>query len=372
MELANVMNKCGDSYRDSHKMSYDQHKAMNAIQACRTSFLGAHISECNTCHTQEISYNSCRNRHCPKCQSSKSLKWVKGKLERLLPVEWYHVVFTLPHELNELILHNKSDLYSLMFKHCSDTLKTFGNDPKWIGGEIGIISILHTWGQNLEFHPHIHCIVSAGGLSGSEWKKAQKKFLFPVKALSKVWKGKFMEDLKRHKNELVFPEKLTEVQWKNTLKIAYEKDWVVYAKSPFNSPERVMKYLGLYSHRVAISNARILEVKDGIVSFRYRDSKDGKKQKVMHLRAEEFIRRFLLHIIPKGFVRIRSYGILSNGNREKLQKAEEVLGEILEEVKKHIRTCIDELSTRLIQRCRTCKKGLMEFIGVIDDKMKVL
>lgn len=259
-----------------------------------------------------------------------------------------------------------------MLKITSKTLKTFGSDPKWIGGEIGIVSILHTWGQNLEFHPHIHCIVSAGGLSGSEWKKAQKKFLFPVKALSQVWKGKFMEYLKKNQTTLVFPENLTEHQWKNLSKIVYEKDWVVYAKSPFNSPERVMKYLGLYSHRVAISNARILEEKNGIVSFSYRDSKDDKKQKIMKLKVNEFIRRFLLHIVPKRFVRIRSFGILANSCKEKLKRAEKDLKEAVKEIKENVERCINELSSRLVQKCKICKKGEMKFIGVVDEFKHVI
>ncbi len=342
-------------------------KAVSAIKACRTNLLGSHVTRCNQCAKEETSYNSCRNRHCPKCQGSNSLKWVQGKLKHLLPIKWYHIVFTLPHELNFIILHNKKRMYDQMFKLSSETLKTFGRDSKWLGADIGIISVLHTWGQNLEFHPHIQCIVSSGGLSEKKWKEASKSFLFPVKALSKVFRGKFMEMLKKKNVDL--PEAWSMNQWENVKRICYKKSWNVFAKSPLKRPENVMKYLGLYTHKVAINNQRLVSLENGKVKFKYRDSKDAQKQKEMTLSVKEFIRRFLLHIIPKGFVRIRSSGILSNScYKEKLNEARNSLKRAIEKMSKELKHYLNEISEYLINRCPNCKSGVMEFVESAKGK----
>lgn len=328
VEVADIFRRYGPEYRRQNKLTIKQHKVMGAIENCRTAVFGHHIDTCDNCGHSQKEYNSCRDRHCPKCQGISRRKWVEKRVKEVLPVSYYHTIFTLPNLLDRLTSYNKKLIYDLLFSTASATLLTFGRDPKWIGGEIGFFGILHTWGQTLWPHPHIHFIVPGGALTkDNQWKEAPQrgKFLFPVRALSKVFRGKFIEGLKKahrqHKlsfspedNNLTCP--ITFNKWLDKL---VSKNWVVYCKRPFKDAEQVIKYIGRYTHRVAISDQRIIEEKNGTVKFRYKDYKSIKSgsdlSKTMELTASEFLRRFLWHVLPKGFHKIRHYGFLSNGRR---------------------------------------------------------
>lgn len=317
-ELAGVIESVWDKLESGEvKVNTWQLRTLRAIRDCRTSALGGHIDSCSSCGHLQISYNSCRNRHCPKCQGEKREEWISKRSEELLPVKYFHVVFTLPDSINRLAIQSPKAVYDLLFKCAWQTLADFSKDPKWVQGQMGMIGVLHTWGQNLSLHPHLHCIVPGVGIdkNGNLKKlKPNSKILFPVKALSHVFRGKFCYELKKH-----FPQEYTSIS--NAL---YKQNWVVYAKEPFGGPEQVIEYLGRYTHKIAISNQRILSLNKGKVRFGYKDYRDASKNKVMELEAEEFIRRFSLHILPKGFVRIRHYGILSStwkrGKLSELQK----------------------------------------------------
>jgi len=287
--------------------------------------LGAHIDSCDSCGHLNVSYNSCRNRHCPKCQSSASHEWVQKQQESLLDVQYFHVVFTVPDSLNTLFMYNQMSCYNLLFKAASDTLLQLTKDPKHLGATIGFTSVLHTWGQNLSFHPHLHCIVTGGGLNElqNQFIYSKKKFLLPVRILSKVFRGKFLDYLKQtylnHPIDFFFPRSDANPNeyFFPLINQLYSIDWVVYAKPTFKHSSAVIKYLGRYTHRIAISNSRILSMDNGLVSFKYKDYKDDNHQKIMTLSADEFIRRFLMHVLPSGFRKIRHYGILSNCVRKK-------------------------------------------------------
>jgi len=290
-------------------------KVVGAIRKCRTAALGAHVRKCDHCGHLEIAYNSCRNRHCPKCQGAKQEQWVQARIQDLLPVPYHHVVFTLPDEpLHTLMLYNKSVMYDLFFQSAAETLHTFARDAEHLGAEIGFTGVLHTWGQTLCYHPHLHFIVTGGGISpnGQRWVALRygAKFLFPVKAMSQVMRGKFIEKLRRaHKRgELRFEGDVAPLVdrevFERFLDELAKKAFVIYNKRPFGTPEQVIAYIGRYTHRVAISNYRLLDIEDGQVQFGYRDNQDGGKQKTMELRACEFIRRFLLHVLPEGFKKV--------------------------------------------------------------------
>ena len=305
-ELADVFRQYSQSFQQTHRVSACEQKVIRAVSVCRTHDLGGHLDRCDACGFERPAYNSCRNRHCPKCQSLVKARWLERQTSELLPVGYFHLVFTLPHELNRLILANKKIVLSLLFKAVSETLLEFGRGR--LGGTLGIIAVLHTWDQTLKDHFHLHCLVPAGALSfdQSRWIAAQKNFLFPVKALSRVFRGKFLDLLlqaqQRGKIEAANSE----------IKASRQKNWIVYAKKPFASPHTVLDYLGRYTHRVALSNDRILKVENGKVTLSYRDRKDGDRTKTMTLEAQEFIRRFLLHVLPDGFMRIRHFGFLAN------------------------------------------------------------
>ena len=372
VEIADIFNQYGEEYRQNHKLSRTELKVINAIQACRTSKLGGHVDICDDCGHLRISYNSCRNRHCPKCQSLTKERWLEDRKKDLLPIQYFHVVFTVPNILNNLILNNKKEMYSILFKASSETLIELSKDPKYIGAEIGFISILHTWGQNLMEHPHIHTIVTGGGLSldKKEWITSKEGFFIPVKVISAVFKGKFLYYLKksyyRKKIKISNTSSLPNYQeFQRLIDKLYEKDWVAYAKEPFKSAKYVIEYLGRYTHRVAISNNRIIKIEDSKVTFRFRDYKDNNKSKIMSLDALEFIRRFLRHTLPDRFVKIRHYGILSNRNRKtKLKECKKILGvaiESLQDIKK--RETWEELLFKLTgvdpTICPCCSKGKM-------------
>jgi len=296
-ELQDILKAYGGEFRQTHPLSPVQAKAFRDILNCRIAVLGAHIDTCDECGFEKISYNSCRNRHCPKCQAFIKEQWIERQNRYLLNTGYFHVVFTLPDELNLLFLQNQEIAYGLFFKAVSQTLLELCADPKYLGATPGVTTVLHTWGQNLMYHPHIHCIVTGGGLSpDSKWRASRKKFFIPVKVLSRKFRGKFLCYLKQA--GLAFCPSL------------YQKEWVVYCKPPFKKVSKVIEYLGRYTHRVAISNSRILELKDGKVTFSWRDYRDNKK-KAMTVTALEFIRRFMLHILPHGFRKIRHYGLLA-------------------------------------------------------------
>ena len=323
-EIADIFNKYGKKYIEKYSLSYQQLKVISAITSCRTSKLGGHADVCEECGHLRISYNSCRNRHCPKYQGLLKEKWIEDRKKDLLPIQYYHIVFTIPNILNDLVLRNKQEMYSMLFKASSETLKELAADPKYMEANIGFISILHTWGQNLMDHPHIHCIVTGGGLSfkNKEWLSSKKNFFLPVKVISSLFRGKFMHYLKQkyHENKLFFPGKIQHLQKENNFQklvdTLYSKNWVVFSKPSFANPEAVIEYLGRYINKVAISNHRIIKMEDGKVTFRYKDYSDDDKNKYMTLDVFEFIRRFLLHVLPKRFVRIRYYGIMCHRYRK--------------------------------------------------------
>ena len=371
LEMADIFRQHGSVYRESHKLPRNHLRVMHAIELCRTTALGGHKDKCDQCGHLEISYNSCRNRHCPKCQTMAKEKWIEARGEDLLPIEYFHVVFTIPSELNYIVSMNRKVMYDLLFRSVSETLMKLAFDPKHLGAKIGVISILHTWGQNLMDHPHIHCIVTGGGLSsdGSRWVSCRKGFFLHVRVMSALFSGKFLDHLKHcFKNgALVFPGSISHLKelgnFETFRKQFYEKKWVVYCKPPFGGPEGVLQYLGRYTHRVAISNNRILANRDGNVSFLWRDYADDNRKKTMTLNADEFIRRFLLHVLPERYVRIRHVGLLANRNRKNnIAECHKMLGG--ENVKKEKkRETWQEQLLRIcgidVTVCPICQKGKM-------------
>jgi len=325
LEVADVVRAAGQAFieRSRYWISWKHIKVLLAIVRCRTAELGGHLDECTRCGHRAISYNSCRNRHCPKCQASARDRWLEKRRRELLPTPYVHVVFTLPRPLALLALQNKKVVYDLLFRTSAETLLEVARDRKHLGAQIGFFSVLHTWSQKLELHPHVHCVVPAGGLSvdGMRWIKPRYAFFLPVKVLSCVFHGKFVAALKRafENGQLSFygdcrllAQPKTFAAW---LRPLFRKDWVVYAKRPFGGPEHVLRYLGRYTHRVAISNHRLVSFADDKVTFRWRDSAHNNEQKLMTLARDEFLRRFLLHLLPQGFVRIRNFGFLANRRR---------------------------------------------------------
>ena len=329
LEVADIVHAAGKRFIEKHRswLTGLHLKVLCAIERCRTAALGGHRDRCSRCgYTVAISYNSCRNRHCPKCQTNARDKWLAARQRELLAVPYVHVVFTLPHELAPLAFHNKKILYTLLFRASAATLLETAADPKHLGAEIGFLSVLHTWGQNLLHHPHLHCVIPAGGLSPDRqsWVHPRYPFFLPVKVLSRVFRGKFLAGLKRafRKGELCLPGALKPLEkdkaFRAFLRLLFRQDWVVYAKRPFGGPEHVLHYLARYTHRVAISNHRLVRFANGQVTFRWKDYAHGNKRRLMTLTAEEFLRRFLLHALPRGFVRIRSFGFLANRRRAAL------------------------------------------------------
>jgi hypothetical protein len=361
VELADVFRQYGESYSRTHLLSASQRKVMRAISVCRTQELGGHLDRCDCCGFERPAYNSCRNRHCPKCQSLAKAQWLEKQTCELLPVGYFHLVFTLPHELNRLILANKKMLLSLLFKAVSETLLEFGRSR--LGGTLGIIAVLHTWDQTLKDHFHLHCLVPAGALAfdRSRWISARKNFLFPVKALSVVFRGKFLALLQPNIDRRKLQVKNEEV------KIAQEKRWVVYAKKPFGSPHTVLDYLGRYTHRVALSNERILQIENEEVTLSYRDRKDGNRKKTMTLDAQEFIRRFLLHVLPDGFMRVRHFGFLANRSKKQaLAQCRKLLDLDPALPQSPILSAKDQLVKITgvdLSRCPCCHEGTMITVG---------
>src|ERR1700735_1685723 len=328
LEVADLVRAAGPAFiaRSRTWITWKHVKVLLAIVRCRTAVLGGHLDECTRCGHRAISYNSCRNRHCPKSQAGARERWLEKRRQELLPTPYVHVVFTLPRPLAPLALQNKKLVYDLLFRTSAQTLLEVAHDQKHLGAEIGFFSVLHTWSQKLELHPHVHCVVPAGGLSADRkrWIKPRYAFFLPVKVLSRVFRGKFVAALKRafqdgqlsfHGDLRLLAQPKTFAAW---LRPLFRKDWVVYSKPPFGGPDYVLRYLGRYTHRVAISNHRLVSFADGQVTFRWRDSAHNNEQKLMTLALDEFLRRFLLHLLPKGFVRIRHFGFLANRRRSAL------------------------------------------------------
>ena len=319
IEVQDIIKKYGEEYKEKHKMMPHIAKTMGAIEKCRTEKLGYHEDVCDECGYRKISYNSCRNRHCPKCQSIARAKWIEEREAEILNVKYFHVVMTIPSELYMIAYQNQSKVYKILFKATAETLEELARDKKYLGAEIGFMEVLHTWGQTLVYHPHIHCIVPAGGIDKiGKWRNSKKKFFIPVKVLSRKFRGKFLYYLKKEKLEFYGKnEYLNNKQnFDELMSKMYNKEWISYCKPPFENAKSVIKYLGRYTHRVAISNERILREENGEVTFKYRDYKDNNKMKEMTVKAEEFIRRFLMHILPPGFMKIRHYGLLGNRNKK--------------------------------------------------------
>ena len=338
LEVADIIRRTGNSFwqqQQSH-LAWPHRKALDAIARCRTAALGGHRDQCVRCGHQAISFNSCRNRHCPKCQGNARARWLAARSAELLPVSYFHVVFTLPHSLSALVLQNKRLLYDLLYRTSAATMLELARDPKHLGADIGFLGVLHTWGQNLEHHPHVHYIVPAGGLAldGSRWIDSSPRFFLPVHALSRFFRGKFVAGLK----QLFAQDKLqlhgSQLHlaaapgcFSDFLRQLHRQDWVVYAKPPFGGAENVLNYLARYTHRVAISNHRLVAFENGSVLFRWRDYAHGGKKKIMSLSAHEFLRRFLLHVLPGGLVRIRHFGLFANRRRSTaLERCRALLG----------------------------------------------
>ncbi len=333
VEVGDVIRAHGAAFRAKYGglLSAAQRQALRDLGACRTAALGGHVAHCLDCGRDRIAYNSCRNRHCPKCQALARARWLAREADNLLPVEYHHVVFTLPAELSDLALANRRVLYDLLFQAAAATLRVVAANPKRLGAMPGVLLVLHTWGQTLQHHPHVHGVVTGGGLScdadgaldaAPRWVSCRPGFLLPVRVLSRVFRGQFLDGLGTAfaRGKLVFPGRLaalhTPSAFASWLSSLGGKDWVVYSKPPFGGPAQVLKYLARYTHRVALSNSRLVSLEGGRVTFRYQDYADGRKHKTMTLAAEEFLRRFVRHVLPKGFVKVRHYGLLANRCRE--------------------------------------------------------
>lgn len=352
-----------------NKMSPEQWQAVTDIINCRTKKLGGHTLICNNCGHMEISYNSCRNRNCPKCQGLKKIKWLMDREKELLPINYFHVIFTIPHQLNKITYQNRRIIYNIMFDCVKETLLEASNNPKNLGAKIGYIGIMHTWGQTLSYHPHIHCIVTGGGITeDNRWKESKEDYFIPVKILSILFKNKMickireeyknnklllLNDLEKYKVYEVFNEYLDEM---------YNKNWMVYAKPPFSNNKNVFEYISRYTHRIAIANSRIKDLNEETVKFRYKDYSDEGKIKEMELTNIEFMRRFVMHIIPKRFMRIRFGGIFSNRYRkENIKKVKEMLNVKVKKEQKTInwKKMMYKITGIDVEKCSVCKKGIM-------------
>ncbi len=371
-DLGGIFRENGPDYRDQYKVTGQQAKVMQAISRCRTPAMGYNATKCDDCGYVDVHYNSCRNRHCPKCQGLDARQWLDKIQYDLLPIRYFHVVFTIPEELNRIALINQKVIFDLLFRTSHETIKQLAADRKHLGIKTGILSVLHTWGQNLMDHPHIHMLVPAGGLDvvTGKWKHSSKKFFLPVKVLSAVFKGKFLAGLRElnQKNELKLIGNIKNLRcqasFKELLDQVYAKNWVVYTKKTFKSGVQVLKYLGRYTHRIAISNKRIRSVENNRITFDWKDYKTGGRTRQMELDVNEFIRRFLLHVLPLKYHKIRYYGLFSIRNRQfRINKIRKVLAlPILTEPYKKltIRELLQKITGTDILICPNCKMGRME------------
>jgi hypothetical protein len=373
LEVADIFRQHGYDFRLAHPLSPEQRRVMRAIERCRTAALGGHVEQCDTCDHQRISYNSCRNRHCPKCQALAKARWLEARLADLLPVEYFHVVFTLPEQLASVALQNQRVVYNLLFATVAETLRTIAADPRHLGAEIGFLAVLHTWGQTLRHHPHLHCVVPGGGLSvdGERWLSCRRGFFLPVNVLARLFRRLFLQGLERayEKGKLTFHGHCAylakPLAFNRLCSSLRAREWWVYAKPPFGGPAQVLAYLGRYTHRVAISNHRLLLLKDGKVTFSWKDYRHGQQQSLMTLTADEFIRRFLLHVLPRGFQRIRQFGLLANRRRaEQLAHCRQLLGAAAqgtEPLPTDYKSLYETVTGQSLEHCPACRTGNMKF-----------
>jgi hypothetical protein len=383
LEVADVFRRYGKAYREKcgASMSPAQRRVMRAIEVCRTAALGGHLERCDQCGHERNCYNSCADRHCPKCQSLARAKWIEDRQSELLDVPYFHVVFTVPEQIAAIAFQNKELVYTILFQATAETLKTIAADPKHLGAEIGFFAVLHTWGQNLAFHPHLHCVVPGGGVSldGQRWVTCKPNFFLPVQVLSSLFRRLFLESLQKafDSGKLLFFGSLEPLR--NPIAFARQMarakgiKWVVYAKRPFAGPQQVLDYVGRYTHRVAISNNRLLDIEDGQVRFQWKDYRDQGQIKTMSLSADEFIRRFLIHVLPEGFQRIRYYGFLGNRYRQqKLARCRQLLGMQIpvQQTKaaspsKDFQDRYEELTGRSLRQCPQCRQGQMVIVELL-------
>ena len=374
-EIADIFRTYGKEYRQNNALSYEQRKVMRHLEVCRTAELGGHIEACNHCGFERNAYNSCRDRHCPKCQTLVKEKWLNDRKAELLPCGYFHNVFTLPHEFNPLILANMQVMQAILFAAVNETLQVFARDPQWrLVGQLGFIAVLHTWNQKLMGHFHLHCVIPAGVLSfdKKKWIAARENYLFKTESLAKEFKKRYLKKLRKEfdKEKLCFPggtaQFANKKRFEQLLVKAENKKWVAYSKAPFGGPEQVLEYLGRYTHRVAITNNRIQSIDNGIVTFSYRDRSDDNKVKELMLPVEEFIRRFLLHILPNGFMKIRYFGFLAHTNKRKsIPLLRQLIGssaELPEKIEETVQEMMLRLTGEDISTCPECKKGTMEII----------
>jgi hypothetical protein len=372
VELADIFRRYADDYRRSHAVSYEQLKVMHHIEICRTAVLGGHVEQCDQCAFEQIAYNSCRDRHCPKCQTLTKEQWLNDRKAELLPCGYFHLVFTLPHDLNAMILSNKRVTVNILFAAVNQTLQAFAKDPQWkLEGRLGFISVLHTWSQTLIDHFHLHCLIPAGALSFSKdrWIPANDNYLFKITSLAKEFRKRYLKLLSGAylKDQLIFTKKTAALESKQNfqqlINCVSKKKWIAYAKRPFAGPQQVLDYLGRYTHRVAISNNRIISIDNGRVTFTYKDRQKEDEIKKMTLDADEFIRRFLLHVLPKGLIKIRYFGFLAHTNKKKdiplIRKLIDPDATLPEKIDESISEMMLRLTGIDISCCPKCKKGKM-------------
>jgi len=376
-EVADIFRRYGAAYRETYGASLcsAQRRVISAIELCRTAALGGHVERCDRCDHQRIYYNSCRDRHCPKCQSLARAQWLEDRRSELLDTQYFHVVFTVPQPIAAIALQNKESVYNILFRAAAETLRTIAADPKHLGAQIGFFTVLHTWGQSLFHHPHLHCVVPGGGISpdGTRWISCRPNFFLPVSVLARLFRRLFLDYLQQAFNagDLQFFSSLEPLRTRSTflrhLAPIQKKDWVVYAKRPFAGPEEVLKYVARYTHRIAIANNRLLNINDGKVQFRWRDYRDGNRHKTMTLGADEFIRRFLLHVLPDGFQRIRYFGFLANRYRaERLALCRQLMQmpppTATHEANMDYRDRYEALTGISLRTCPLCRRGTMVVI----------
>ena len=375
LEVADIFRYYGEHYRRSNPLSYEKIKVMRHIESCRTAVLGGHVQQCDQCGFEQIAYNSCRDRHCPKCQCLVKEQWLNDRKSELLPCGYFHLVFTLPHDLNPIILCNKKTTLQTLFHAVNETLQSFAKDPQWrLEGQLGFIAVLHTWSQTLMDHFHLHCLIPAGVLTfqKNRWVPARESFLFRVESLAKAFRKRYLNKLQTayQKRQLIFPGNTVDFhspqRFRQLVMSLSKKTWIAYAKRPFAGPEQVLEYLGRYTHRVAISNNRILSINNDKIAFHYRDRKRNNEPRIMTLSAHEFIRRFLLHVLPGGFMKIRYFGFLAHKNKT---QAIPLLRKLIDKeatMPQKIQETILEMMLRLtgtdISCCPKCKKGTMKMV----------
>jgi hypothetical protein len=384
LEVADIFRTYGAQYRKEHgpSMSREQHRAMRAIEVCRTAVLGGHIDKCDECGTERHSYNSCRNRHCPKCQSLAKAEWIESRIEELLLVSYYHVVFTVPEEIGKVAFQNKRLVYTILFRATAETLRVIARDPKHLGAEIGFFAILHTWTQTLMHHPHVHCVIPAGGLSPEHdgWISCREGFFLPVRVLSRLFRAKFLFYLNQayEQGKLHFFSELKELEdpivFRRFLRENRKNEWVVYAKRPFGGPAQILDYLGRYTHRVAISNNRLVSLQDGKVAFNWKDRRKHDRIRTMTIDADEFIRRFLLHILPQRFAKIRYFGFMANRRRRNnLALCRKFLNAPPAETNPQIvdwKARHQALTGECLDICPVCHKGRMHLLQILTPLWK--